>query len=131
MIRTALTLSLLLVGCQAKPDEETCSNTSDADGDGLHECDEQALGTNPNNADTDNDGIADADEVDCVSDPTNPDEQCYACGWEHNDPGDLVSTGTDVGDVMDNISLVDQCGEMVDLWDFYGEYHVLYLTAAW
>jgi hypothetical protein len=124
---------LLLVSCTTKDDtdEFSCSETSDADEDGINECEELALGTNPNNADTDGDGFADADEIDRVSSPTDPDEQPYACGWEHNDPGDLVSTGSAVGDVMGSISLVDQCGEMVDLWDFYGEYHVLYLTAAW
>jgi hypothetical protein len=132
MLASALPL-LLLVSCATKDEDEeiSCSETSDADEDGLNECDELALGTNPNNADTDGDGFADADEIDRVSSPTDPDEQPYACGWEHNDPGDLVSTGSAVGDVMGSISLVDQCGEMVDLWDFYGEYHVLYLTAAW
>ncbi|MGB0640711.1 MAG: hypothetical protein ACPGTU_15335 [Myxococcota bacterium] len=135
MIRTLCVLSLF-IGCAdekdvAGDDEPMCSETSDSDGDGITECDELELGTDPNNADTDGDGFADAEEVLCVSDPTDPDEQCYACGWEHRDPGNLESTGSDVGDVMDNVSLVDQCGEMVDLWDFYGEYHVLYLTAAW
>ncbi len=127
------TLPLLLVlGCATKDDDEVdCSESSDADEDGINECEELALGTNPNNADTDGDGFSDADEVERVSDPTDPDEQPYACGWEHNDPGNLVSTGSEVGDVMDSVSLVDQCGEMVDLWDFYGEYHVLYMTAAW
>ena len=39
--------------------------------------------------DSDGDGFADADEVDCVSDPADANEQCYACGWEHNDPGNI------------------------------------------
>jgi hypothetical protein len=136
MIRTLCVLSLI-AGCTAEKDVDAeadaagCSETSDKDEDGITECDELELGTDPNNADTDGDGFADAEEVLCVSDPNDPDEQCYACGWEHNDPGNLESTGNGVGDVMDSISLVDQCGEMVDLWDFHGEYHVLYLTAAW
>ena len=133
MIRTLCVLSLI-VGCAEEKDgaeEVHCSDTSDADGDGLTECDEYEWGTDPNNADTDGDGFTDDAEVLCVSNPNDADEQCYACGWKHNDPGNLESTGTEVGDVMDSISLVDQCGEMVDLWDFYGEYHVLYLTAAW
>jgi hypothetical protein len=134
MTRTLCVLSLLLSCAKEKSveaEEDVCSETSDVDGDGLNECDELALGTDPYNEDTDGDGFADSEELDCVSNPLDPDEKCYACGWEHNDPGDLESTGNGVGDVMDSISLVDQCGEMVDLWDFYGEYHVLYLTAAW
>ena len=126
-----MALALLYAGCEADKDDDACSETSDEDGDGINECEEEALGTNPLNADTDGDGFADNEEIDCVSNPADPNEQCYACGWEHNDPGNLVSNGSEVGDVMGSISLVDQCGEMVDLWDFYGEYHVLYLTAAW
>lgn len=114
-----------------KPDGANCSESSDLDGDGLNDCEEVELGTNPESADSDGDGFTDAEEVDCVSNPSDGDEICYACGWGHNDPGDLSSTGSDEGDVVDNISLVDQCGEYVDLWDFYGEYHVLYMTAAW
>ena len=119
--------SLLLVqtGCSE------CSDDKDADADGLDDCTELELGTDPEKADSDNDGFTDPEEIDCVSNPLDGEEGCYACGWEHNDPGTLVGTGTDVGDVMNNIQLIDQCGELVDTWDFYGEYHVLYMTAAW
>ena len=130
----AVALPLLLALSCAKTedgDEFTCSENSDADEDGINECEEKELGTNPNKADTDGDGFSDAEEVERVSDPTDPDEQPYACGWAHNDPGNLESTGSEVGDVMNSVSLVDQCGEMVDLWDFYGEYHVLYMTSGW
>ena len=74
---------------------------------------------------------SDKEEVDCVSNPLDEAEQCYACGWAHNDPGDIESTGSEIGDVMANLQLEDQCGDVVDTWDFYGEYHVLYMTAAW
>lgn len=125
--------SFAAVGCEApdKTSNLTCSDDSDADADGMTECEELELGTDPRNADSDGDGFTDSEEADCVSDPTDATEQCYTCGWEHNDPGDLVSTGNSVGDTIDNISMVDQCGETVDLWDFTGEYHILYLTAAW
>ena len=103
----------------------------DSDADGLNDCEEQELGTDPEKVDSDGDGFADADEVDCVSNPADANEQCYACGWEHNDPGSLVSTGNDYGDVVGNVQLPDQCDEVVDLWDFHGEYHILYMTAAW
>ena len=131
MFRKGLLLFSLvwsISACQTKGD---CSTESDADSDGVNDCDEETLGTDPENADSDGDGLSDREEIDCVSDPLNADEQCYQCGWEHNDPGDLVSTGSEVGDVVGNIQLVDQCGDMVDIWDFHGSYHILYLTAAW
>jgi len=115
----------------AERGEPSCSDDSDLDGDGVDDCVEELLGTDPESEDSDGDGFTDAEEIDCVSDPLDGDELCYACGWEHNDPGNLESTGSSTGDVMNNFALVDQCGEMVDMWDFYGEYHVLYMTAAW
>lgn len=89
------------------------------------------LGCNPVAADGDLDGIYDGSEDACGSDPLNVDEGCNSCGWPHNDPGNLVSTGSDEGDVIANLALIDQCEEPVDLWDFAREYHILFLTAAW
>ena len=126
LLSTALLLSS---GCGGA--EALCSEESDADGDGLNDCEEEILGTDMTLADSDGDGFSDAEEADCVSDPLDGDEVCYACGWEHNDPGTLEATGSDEGDVVENLTLVDQCGEDVRLWDFYGEYHILYVTAAW
>ncbi len=111
-------------------DVPDCSS-DDTDGDGLDGCTEEELGTDPENADSDGDGLTDGEEVDCVSDPMDADEQCYACGWPHNDPGTLAATGVEIGDVVENIAFVDQCGEMVDLWDFAQEYHILFITASW
>ena len=120
-----------LTACMDFLKEEVCSADEDLDGDGIDDCEEEELGTDPASSDSDGDGFSDLEELDCVSSPTDPEEFCYACGWEHNDPGNLVSEGNDIGDVIDNIEMVDQCGEMVDIWDFYGEYHILYTTAAW
>lgn len=142
------TLRLLLplvIGCSAAPpssgksatdtggsDPATpCSATVDTDADGLDDCTEAELGTDPSVQDTDGDGFSDAEEVACVSDPLASDEACYACGWPHNDPGTLSDPGAEVGDTMANLALVDQCGERVDLWDFAGSWHVLYATASW
>lgn len=111
-------------------DTPDCSS-DDADGDGLDGCAEAAAGTDPDNADSDGDGVQDGAEVDCVSDPLDAEEQCYACGWPHNDPGDLTATGAALGDVVENIAFTDQCGELVDLWDFAREYHILFITASW
>lgn len=107
------------------------SGMGNADGDCLTDGEEAELGTDPNAADSDSDGITDCDEIACVSNPSDPAEVCYACGWKHNDPGTLVSTGTTEGSVIANVDLIDQCTEPVKLWDFAGEYHILYLTAAW
>lgn len=131
MKQIAISLLLILASCDQEVVPEGCSESSDLDQDGLNDCLEEELGTDPNLADSDADGQTDSEELDCVSDPLDASEQCYACGWEHNDPGTIESNGAGVGDVVDNISLVDQCGEMADLWDFHGEYHVLYMTAAW
>lgn len=145
------TCCVALAGCGGD-ESEPCS-TSDADGDGLDGCSEESLGTNPDNPDSDGDGLDDSAEgtegtdpnnpdtdddsfddlaeIECVSDPLDELEGCYACGWPHNDPGNLVSTGNAAGDVIANLELVDQCREEVPLWDFAGEYHILFITASW
>lgn len=133
MNKTLLLLASLglVTACDGKEAEaEDCSASADADSDGIDDCTEADLGTDPSLADSDGDGLSDLEELDCVSNPLDAAEVCYACGWEHNDPG-VESSGTDVGDVMASFSLIDQCGEEVDIHDFFGEYHILYLTAAW
>jgi len=117
---------LAMMGCEASGD---CS--ADSDGDGVDDCTEDELGTDPDLADTDGDGYSDGEEVDCVSDPLDAAEVCYACGWAHNDPGDLQATGSSEGDIVTNIALIDQCMEDVDLWDFAGSYVMLFMTASW
>ena len=108
-----------------------CDPLQDADADGLDDCAERDLGTDPLSPDSDGDGSSDAAELSCGADALDADERCYACGWMRGDPGNLSSTGAEVGDVVANLSLVDQCGESVDLWDFAGPYTVVFLTAAW
>lgn len=140
----AWVLLTALVGCGGNEDDDgdglsnaaerdlgTDAAVADSDGDGLGDGDEVTAGTDPLTSDSDDDGLSDADEVGCVSDPLDPDEQCYACGWPHADPGDLASTGNDEGDVIADVTLVDQCEQDVRLWDLAGEYHILFMTAAW
>jgi hypothetical protein len=102
-----------------------------SDGDCLDDDQELEAGTDPTKADTDGDSFDDCAEIDCGSDPVDPADKCYACGWHQNDPGTLVSTGAAEGDVIANLELVDQCKEPVKLWDFAGEYHILFMTASW
>ncbi len=121
--------------CLTDAEEEalgTNPEAVDSDGDGLSDCDElNETGTDPLVTDSDGDGFSDGVEVDCVSNPMDGGEVCYACGWGHNDPGTLVSTGNEEGDVLADLDLFDQCQEAVRLWDFAGEYHILFATAAW
>lgn len=108
-----------------------CDDGADGDGDGIDDCAEAELGTDPSLGDTDGDGVSDGDEFDCESDPLDALDACYACGWPKSDPGTLESSGDEVGDVIANVVMVDQCGDDVSMWDFYGEYHIIYKTAAW
>lgn len=104
---------------------------ANADGDCMTDAEELALGTDPNKVDSDGDGTSDCDELDCVSNPSDGNETCYACGWKHNDPGNIQSNGSSLGSVMKDLVLTDQCGEQVSVHDFTGGYHILYMTAAW
>ncbi len=91
---------------------------------------EREIGTNPAKTDSDGDGTDDCAEVACGSDPLDEHEGCYACGWRRADPGTLVSTGDDLGDTIENLEVYDQCTEAVRLWDFAGEYHILFMTTV-
>ena len=102
-----------------------------SDGDCMTDAEEAVAGTDPMSADGDGDGISDCDEVACGSNPSDAKEKCYACGWKRNDPRNLVSDGAEIGNVVSNIQLPDQCGEQVSLWDFHGQYFIMYMTAAW
>ena len=60
------------------------------------------------------------------ADPWGPRAEPYACGWECEDPGDLVGVSPlTLGEVIPRGRFRDQCGEDVDLWDFHGSYLVI------
>ena len=101
------------------------------DGDCMTDMEEVAAGTDPKSVDGDGDGVSDCDELACGANPADAKEKCYSCGWKRSDPGNLVSDGAAVGNIVENIKLPDQCGEEVALWDFYGQYFIMYMTAAW
>jgi hypothetical protein len=109
----------------------TLPDEADSDFDGLDDCAELNLGTDPMAEDSDQDGLTDGEEADCFSDPTDGAVVCSDCGWKYGDPGDLESTGGDEGDIIADVELVTSCDEPVSLWDAYGEYHILFVTAAW
>ena len=81
--------------------------------------------------DPDGDGFENDEEAACGSDPESAESTCYECGWRRGDPGDLVAGDASEGQTVPNVTVVDACGARVPLWDFAGEYHVLFLTAAW
>ncbi|MFT5288767.1 MAG: hypothetical protein ACI82F_000824 [Planctomycetota bacterium] len=98
----------------------------DADGDGLSDADEIALGTNPNNSDTDGDGLDDFTEVDIAGggscpDPLNPDsdgdtlpdgEEALTLG---TDPCSYDTDGDGVPDQIDPAPTVpDEIGSVIE-----------------
>ncbi len=117
-------------GAGAGQHEGAADPGTSSDADCLTDAEEATLGTDPLVADSDADGLDDCAERDCVSDPLDAAEQCYACGWPHGDPGTLVATGAEVGDVIANMALLDQCREPIHLWDFAGEYRILMMTTT-
>ena len=64
--------------------------TTDTDGDGLTDEEEEALGTDPLDPDTDGDGVSDGDEVALGTDPLDPDTD-----GDGLSDGDEVALGTD------------------------------------
>ena len=119
---------LLLLACAPV---DVCQGSPDPDGDGLSDCEEAELGSDPALADSDGDGFDDGEEADCASDPLSADETCYACGWSRADSSGLSSTGAELGDTIADITLHDQCGDEVQLYDFSGQWNIAFITAAW
>ena len=132
MKRLMLGLSVLFLATACGSAETELDPTLNTDGDCMTDVVEIELGTDPNvDGDADGDGISDCAELECVSDPLNGNEKCYTCGWKHNDPDRLESSGSGIGDTIANAQLTDQCNDSVSLWDLYGEYHVIWMTAAY
>ena len=67
MSKTAIAsvLTLLAAGCGESKDEGIagCDEVSDADSDGLNDCEEEALGSDPAKDDTDGDGLTNYAEL--------------------------------------------------------------------
>lgn len=61
-----------------------------------------------------------------LADPWTVSDEPYTGGWPQCDPGGPPPSWTlATGEVFPNITLEDQFGEQVDLWDFWGEWIVL------
>lgn len=105
----------------------------DADGDGLSDEWELETGSDPELADTDGDGFSDWDETYQFTDPDDPDSTPYQGGWDRQPYPDGLAEleGRQVGDVMENFTLVDQFGDEVELHRFYGNVVVVESAAEW
>jgi hypothetical protein len=112
---------------------------ADTDGDRLDDAEEATKGTDPLDADSDGDGYLDGWEVDEGKDPLDAKSVIYKGGWPYNpDKDDLAKgswsgAGTSVGSRVARITLKDQYGEDVDLYDFAGQGVpvVIDLSAGW
>ncbi len=106
----------------------------DTDEDGLPDTYETSVGSNPSATDSDGDGYDDGEEVWGHSDPSSETDHPYIGGWErHPWPAELetAETGSAVGDVARNFTLLDQFGEEVQLWSFYGNAILVDSSAVW
>lgn len=98
-------------------------NLVDTDGDGLEDGVEvNEVGSSPTDADSDDDGYDDGDEIEAGSDPTDASSLIYEGGWPYNSNkdsfGDPTSIEATVGAELPRITMLDQFGDTVDLYDF-------------
>ena len=105
----------------------------DTDGDGLMDSMEAEYGTDPLNIDSDLDSYTDFQEIEQGTNPLDPADHPYAGGWTIDvDCRDtVVSTGNDVGEVMEHFEAVDQFGEIVSSYDFCNRTLLLASGAFW
>lgn len=142
----SLVLAAALPACTGSPlpDEDI-----DSDGDGLTDSDEAELGTDPDAVDTDGDGHEDGEESSAGTNPLNQYLHPYIGGYDLNDfdVADLpepsepsVEIRLDffnrwnayaAGDVPQNFRMIDQYGDTVDLYSFFGKHIMLAVGAEW
>ncbi len=105
----------------------------DADGDGLLDPDEIALGSDPANPDTDDDGYDDGEEAKQNTSPADPDDKPYATGWPIDACRNDITSGfgTENGDIAEGFALPDQYGQTVRLHDFCNQVVYLVFAAFW
>lgn len=123
--------ALLAPACSGGGAAGRGGGTDDAGPDAGPDPDAAAPDAGDDGTDDDGDGFTNVEEAACGADPADPSHTCYACGWSRGDPGDLVATGGQVGDTVENLVLVDACSEEVPLWDLAGPYRILWMTTAW
>ena len=114
--------------------------STDSDGDGLTDAEEFELNSDPNSDDSDDDGYLDAWEVAEGTDPADADDKIYVGDWPYNPDKDSYDAPTSASDVSTAVGspllrmeLLDQFGDMVDLYDFAGQgkYVAVDISAIW
>lgn len=111
----------------------------DSDGDGLSDADEATYGTDPDVADTDGDGYTDGEEVEGGTNPTFEYSHPYTGDYNVGNCEDGVAEGSagpsgqiyQAGDIAANFTMMDQYGEMVDLYSFCGRTVMMVTGAFW
>ncbi len=125
-------LPLLLVACARAGGGGGVAALPDTDGDGLADGWEEENGLDPEEEDSDGDEWTDYEEVFGHSDPDDDLDHPYSGGWERSPvPEDLEGEGTAVGEIAPNFELMDQYGEYVNLWSFYGRVIQIETVAEW
>jgi len=104
--------ALALVGCEDNDDEVSFggADTGPIDGGGS------------------GDGGGDGGATD--AEPYGPENSWYHV-MDDQIPGDLAGTGYSQGDIAHNFTMVDQFGDDVELYQFYGQVIVLDVFAEW
>jgi hypothetical protein len=94
--------------------DETATDTTDTDGDGLYDADETSVYmTDPNKADTDGDGVDDGQEVYDGTDPNDPESYTDESNQMDTD-GDGLSDTDETGTYMTDPNKADTDGDGVD-----------------
>ena len=113
----------------AQDDDDDTQGNNDSDGDGLDDAEEIQLGTDPNNPDSDGDGFNDGAEVNYPSDPLNEYSHEFQCGYPPGPGPQWQGNGWNVNNIMNSATLVDACGEMINVHGFSG-WGILFIFGA-
>ena len=127
---------LPMAACVVTPEEDT----TDTDGDGLTDAEEEVLGTDPNVADTDGDGFDDGVEVNQGTNPLVSESLWQGTPWPDEgwpDYGEaaaeagIVGEDYEVGSVIPNLQLRDQFGDSIRLHQFYSMGLVVMISSTY
>ena len=121
-------LHLVLVAACVPPESGTATSAVpaqlDTDGDGLTDREEAELGTDPALADTDGDTYLDSWELNEGTDPLDPQSRIYTGYWPYSPDKPDIDVGfeppAEKGGRLPSGRLMDQHGELVNVYDYYG-----------
>lgn len=109
--------------------------STDTDGDGLSDGDELGEGTDPLSIDTDMDGFEDAEELDDGTDPLNRMDYARDNDGRWPDLSSWANTDTPegyaVGERFPNLTLMDQFGQEVELYQYWDHVVLINMSTEW